>query len=107
MKSIGIWDDYDWNNWKKIFINFMGSYFNMDSDNIYEDLKDYLRDSNSDNKLRVLKSIKEFLEYDELSERDKENLVREETMICYENYGLSALEWVKYIEKRLEEEINK
>ena len=107
MKSIGIWDDYDWNNWKKIFINFMGSYFNIDSDNIYEDLKDYLRDSNSDNKLRVLKSIKEFLEYDELSERDKENLIREETMICYENYGLSALEWVKYIEKRLEEEINK
>ena len=107
MKSIGIWDEYDWDNWKKIFINFMGSYFNMDSDNIYEDLKDYIRDSNSDNKLRVLKSIKEFLEYDELSERDKENLVREETMICYENYGLSALEWVKYIEKRLEEEINK
>jgi hypothetical protein len=107
MKSIGIWDDYDWNNWKKIFINFMGSYFNMDSDNIYEDLKDYLRDSNSDNKLRVLKSIKEFLEYDELSERDKENLIREETMICYENYGLSALEWVKYIEKRLEEEVSK
>ena len=107
MKSIGIWDDYDWNNWKKIFINFMGSYFNIDSDNIYEDLKDYLRDSNSDNKLRVLKSIKEFLEYDELSERDKENLIREETMICYENYGLSALEWVKYIEKRLEEEVSK
>ena len=79
----------------------------MDSDNIYEDLKDYLRDSNSDNKLRVLKSIKEFLEYDELSERDKENLIREETMICYENYGLSALEWVKYIEKRLEEEVSK
>ena len=107
MKSIGIWDEYDWDNWKKIFINFMGSYFNMDSDNIYEDLKDYLRDSNSDNKLRVLKSIKEFLEYDELSERDKENLIREETMICYENYGLSALEWVKYIEKRLEEEVSK
>ena len=54
MKSIGIWDEYDWDNWKKIFINFMGSYFNMDSDNIYEDLKDYIRGSNSDNKLRIL-----------------------------------------------------
>ncbi len=107
MKSIGIWDEYDWDNWKKIFINFMGSYFNMDSDNIYEDLKDYIRGSNSDNKLRILKSIKDFLEYDGLSEKDKENLIREETMICYENYGLTALEWVKHIEKILEEEVSK
>ena len=103
MENIEIWYEYDWNHWKKIFINFIGAYFNMDTDNIYIALNEYIEESDLIDKVKTLNSIKKFLSYDKMSSEEKEELLQEETMIFYEGYGLSALEWLKYIEIRLEE----
>lgn len=107
MEKIKSWLSYDWNNWKKIFNNFIGGYFNMDTDDIYESLDEYVTVSNNENKLKVLNSIKEFLDYNEMTEEEKNKFIEEETLIYYEYYNLTPIEWVKYIKKRLEEEINK
>ena len=107
MEKIKSWLSYDWNNWKKIFNNFIGGYFNMDTDNIYNSLNKYMTVSNNENKLKVLNSIKEFLDYNEMTEEEKNKFIEEETLIYYEYYNLTPIEWVKYIKKRLEEEINK
>ena len=107
MENVGKWNEYDWNHWKKIFINFIGAYFNMDTDNIYMALNEYIEESDLIDKVKTLNSIKKFLSYDKMSSEEKEELLQEETMIFYEGYGLSPLEWLTYIEIRLEEEINK
>ncbi len=107
MEKIKSWLSYDWNNWKKIFNNFIGGYFNMDTDDIYDSLDEYMTVSNNENKLKVLNSIKEFLDYNEMTEEEKNKFIEEETLIYYEYYNLTPIEWVKYIKKRLEEEINK
>ena len=107
MEKIKSWLSYDWNNWKKIFNNFIGGYFNMDTDDIYDSLDEYMTVSNNENKLKVLNSIKEFLDYNEMTEEEKNKFIEEETLIYYEYYKLTPIEWVKYIKKRLEEEINK
>ena len=59
------------------------------------------------NNSEVLNFLLESFAVNTRNPKDKENLIREETMICYENYGLTALEWVKHIEKILEEEVSK
>ena len=79
----------------------------MDTDNIYVALNEYIEESDLKDKIETLNSIKKFLSYDKISSLEKEDLLREETMIFYEGYGLSPLEWLTYIEIRLEEEINK
>ena len=107
MEKIKSWLSYDWNNWKKIFNNFIGGYFNMDTDDIYDSLDEYMTVSNNENKLKVLNSIKEFLDYNEMTEEEKNKFIEEETLIYYEYYNLTPIKWIKYIEKRLEEEINK
>ena len=107
MEKIKSWLSYDWNNWKKIFNNFIGGYFNMDTDNIYESLDEYVTVSNNENKLKVLNSIKEFLDYNEMTEDEKNKFIEEETLIYYEYYNLTPIEWIKHIEKRLEEEVRK
>ena len=107
MEKIKSWLSYDWNNCKKIFNNFIGGYFNMDTDDIYDSLDEYMTVSNNENKLKVLNSIKEFLDYNEMTEEEKNKFIEEETLIYYEYYNLTPIEWVKYIKKRLEEEINK
>ena len=45
MEKIKSWLSYDSNNWKKIFNNFIGGYFNMDTDDIYEALDEYMNAS--------------------------------------------------------------
>ena len=72
MEKIKSWLSYDWNNWKKIFNNFIGGYFNMDTDDIYDSLDEYMTVSNNENKLKVLNSIKEFLDYNEMTEEEKD-----------------------------------
>ena len=55
----------------------------------------------------IKKALKEFLDYNEMTEEEKNKFIEEETLIYYEYYNLTPIEWVKYIKKRLEEEINK
>ena len=102
MKEKDSWLSYDW---KKIFNNFISGYFNQDTDNIYESLDEYLMKSSDENKIKVLNNLKIFLNYKEMSNEEKEQFIEDETMINYKAYGLTGLDWVKYIKTKLKEEL--
>ena len=42
-----------------------------------------------------------------MTEDEKNKFIEEETMINYEYYNLTPVEWIRCIEKRLEEELGK
>ena len=86
--------------------NFINCYFNQDTDDIYISLEEYIKENRKNINI-ILKEIKIFLNDPEIGDLTRIKFIEEESDIYYAGYELTPIEWIQFIEKRLEEEINK